>query len=220
MAGNHSRALIEALVASVLVHASILYAPMSPFGLGDAKRHGAIDAVLLPPPGQEVFAGELRRVLPAPDQPVATTAEAFPRRALPAGPVASDATAALPALVFEPASNGSDTRALLPPVVSMPVIYYRPHQLTRRPVLRHPVLQEEAGRLYPVSETLILVRINETGDVDDVLLVGTSNPAMADESMNAFRGARYFPGMIGNAPAKAELLIQVVSSGASFTVMP
>jgi hypothetical protein len=198
MAGNHS--LAGALLASTLLHASVLYAPLSPLGSGGGRLPPVLQAVLLPP-------AEPVPVLPPVAVAQSAAAAQSPAR-LPAAPPVR-----VPESVEDSdTGRGSEPVALLPVIVTTPVLYYRPHELTRRPILRRPALQEEAGRLYPVSETRLLVRINESGTVDEVILMAANHAGMAEEALSAFRRAEYFPGMIGSSPARAELLIQVLSS--------
>jgi hypothetical protein len=213
MAGNQS-SLTGSLLASVLIHASILSAPIEPFGLV-LKGPGRLEVRLQPVPQMEAEGAN-----PAVSRDHSLQTESAQPITLPPTELAvveiDTPLIEQTAPVETSSGRGSDSAVLLS-VVTIPM-YLRSHELTRKPILKRPVLREEPGRLYPVSDSLLLVRINERGQVDDVILVATNHPEMAAEAVKAFRQAEYFPGMVAYEPAKVELVIQVLSSGASFLI--
>lgn len=230
MAGNYPVA--GAVLASLLLHGTILYLPMNPVGLAPAASSTSPWVFVALAASQDSSAAGVSSAqrelalpgivvpsIPTSLQPPVPSPEATAKRlsvptavpdALPeslSAVVATEAVAPAPDRL-----QGSEAFALAPLTVSPGAHYYRVSELTHHPALKAPVLKEEAGRLYPVSDTLLAVRISTRGNVDNVVVLSTNNDTMAAEAAAAFTAARYFPGRIGQMAVRSELLIHVESS--------
>ncbi len=209
MAGDYT--LAPALVASALVHAAILYLPMNPAGFAPRSESrviqarlvsGGLDSLVAQMP--ESTSGNDGSRLQSPEDRQTEITSSAPRSAANVMPTAD--------------FRGTDAVALLSNPLPPPVTYHRVSEVTHRAVLQRPALQEQFGRDYPPSDTTLIVRINELGTVDKVIVLRATEQQIADEAQTAFLAATYFPARIGHRPVKAELVVQVISGpeGISF----
>ena len=227
MARDHE--LAGALLGSVLLHGSLLYVPVTPAGLareaGPAQSWAfVVGSLASRPEGQAGSAvSEVRDAVAlarsdqATHESIMSGTEVSPRPAVSFHPPPIPAVRPTDGLTD---AMGTDRVALADLASAALPHYHRLSELTQRPVLQAPVLREEAGRLYPVSETLLSVRISDGGSVDSVVVLSAIEGALSAEAAAAFAGARYFPARIGRRAVRAELLIHVRSGPDSLTITP
>ncbi len=206
MAGNQS--LIAAVFASLLLHASALYAPINQ--LGERPRPvvgGVFEATLADKPSAPVD-----RLATIEEVDVVASNALAPESFI---PPERQATPNSVAASEDGQVRGTDVSALASfDIVS---VYFLTYELTKGPVLRKPVLQDVADSDYPASESVLAVRVNEQGEVDDVITLYTSNPEVAQVAVAAFlRDANYYPGKMGETPVKSEIRIKVTSTARQF----
>lgn len=91
-------------------------------------------------------------------------------------------------------------------------VYFTASELHIRPSPIGTVLQEEPGRIYPDSSSVLLIRINEEGRPDHAEILSSTNEVLAREALRAFASARYVPGAIAGSKVKSELRVEVISS--------
>ncbi|MFA4968545.1 MAG: energy transducer TonB [Sulfuritalea sp.] len=194
MAGN--RSLIEALLASLCLHAALLVVPIEHGHHFFRLASRMLEATLIAPT-VSLPEGDSRPVSSVSRDP--STHD---------GLEAEDADT-----VPETPPGGSASLSMPLPQAPMP-IYFTARELNRRPFPIGTVLQEEAGRIYPDSVTRLRLLISERGQVDHAEILETTNPSFAREALQAFAKARYAPGALAGKRVKSELRVEVTASNA------
>lgn len=107
-----------------------------------------------------------------------------------------------------PATAGSGADRI---AIAVPAPYYYPaSELDLRPRPLTPVELEEPGRDAGEGYLILKLLIDETGTVDDVVMVVNDGPeAFARGARAAFGRARYAPGVKRGQPVKSQMLIEV-----------
>ncbi len=228
VAGLARQPLARMLLLSLAVHAS--------FMLGIRPRPGGlpvettvISARLIEPPRSAIVPEpvEAHREDTPPDapppappkpgyDPVPATGAAAPVPAPPGAPI-REATTAAPA----PASQPEPSRAPAPPddspLPSVPVMldtnWYQARQLDLQPKARQAIVPDypmSARRAGQEGHVILIVRIDELGDVKDVKIESANPPGVFDDSARAaFERGRFVPARLAGRPVRAEIRIRV-----------
>ena len=133
----------------------------------------------------------------------------------------------LAALPHEPvavaqAGNVADVEAAVkPPLhahampIGLPAPYYFPaSELDQRPRPLAPIELQDPPGDAPDGYLILKLLINEYGTVDDtIVVVNDGGTALATQAEDAFRRARYAPGVKAGRAVKSQMMIEVKLAG-------
>jgi hypothetical protein len=120
-----------------------------------------------------------------------------------------------------PAAQGLEdgsTASLFNRIASPPPYYFQPAELTEQPEVAVDIASDLSAILASgLSQMAVLdLLINESGDIDDVVVEDSSLPEPAQQLIrDAFAKTKFRPGKVAGMPVKSMLKIEVVLEGAT-----
>lgn len=170
-------------------------------GLVAVGTHGIAASAFSPVDVPHLEARIERAGVTLPAAPQTSVAQAVPE-SRPGAALRADTREGEPAT----AGTGAGRLALAVPAPH----YYAASELDLRPRPLTPVELEEPGRDTGEGYLILKLLIDETGTIDDVVVVVNDGPeAFARSARSAFGRARYAPGVKRGQPVKSQMLIEV-----------
>lgn len=100
--------------------------------------------------------------------------------------------------------------------------YFTAAQLHRRPTPTRPVIPAYPVEMIGINgHVILLLLVNQTGQLDHIRVIESSDPRFVQASVQAFESVDYAPGTIAGTPVNGQLMVEInFNSAADQSVAP